>query len=595
MPLSFAQTTSPVTSNHVGKFQPVGWGDSHDSCAADGIHVLLDGFVGLGNDSAVTPDEKTSILSTSDQLSRLYRAKGADLFNHLRGSFALALWDPAANRLLLGIDPFGTRSVYYAVANGVLYFALRISRLVEREEIARDIDFNTVYFYINHSFIPAPHTIFTNIRRIEPGQYLSWQRGELRIEQYWDMTYVEDESLKEEDAASLVASAVEQSVHFHLECKSPPIESLGAFLSGGTDSSTIAGLMSRRTGSPVNTFSVGFDEEQYNEIHYARVAAKHFSCKGHEYFVRADKALVALKVISQEFDEPFGNSSALPTYFCLKMAREAGVETMFAGDGGDELFGGNERYLTEKVFWYYQNLPSWVRSLADPATRLLPHVNPFGKVRRYVAKANLDAPARFFAYQLYYRDHADEFLTDAFRDAIEPDFPLRLPHRHYERAGNVSRLNRLLYMDLKLAIGDNDLFKVNRMAESQGIEVRYPFLDKQVAVASAQIPSDLKLKGCSKRYIFKKAFSNLLPEEILRKKKHGFGLPTGDWLRHDSRFRDLARSLLLDSRSIQRGYFKKAALEGLLCKHDQESSGYFGSHIWNFMMLELWHHNHFDK
>jgi asparagine synthase (glutamine-hydrolysing) len=268
---------------------------------------------------------------------------------------------------------------------------------------------------------------------------------------------------------------------------------------------------------------------------------------------------------------------------------------MFAGDGGDELFGGNTRYITEKVFTLYHHIPISIRRWSDVVAEMVPSVSYLQKFKNYVLKSNQPAIERFFAYQLYFRDHAGEYLTDEFAESLDLEFPLEVPKQHYQRAGDISPLNRLLYVDLKLAISDNDLFKVNRMAERQGIEVRYPFLDPLVSQAAGKVPVGMKVKGWSKRYVFKKAFENLLPQEILRKKKHGFGLPTGDWLRRDPGFRDLARSLLLDSRSVQRGYFKRAALEKLLQLHDAETSSYYGSHIWNFMMLELWHRTHADR
>ncbi|HKX84350.1 MAG TPA: asparagine synthase C-terminal domain-containing protein, partial [Pyrinomonadaceae bacterium] len=340
---------------------------------------------------------------------------------------------------------------------------------------------------------------------------------------------------------------------------------------------------------------VGFDETPYNEIHFARVAASHFKSNLHEYFVRPNAALKALPELVQAFDEPFGNSSALPTYFCVKGAQEAGVNLMFAGDGGDELYGGNERYLTEKVFSYYQRIPAWLRKGTDLVADVLPAIYPCSKVKNYVHKANLSCAERFFHYQLFYRHHAQEYFTDEFYAGLNLEYPLTIPKSLFERARDAHWLNRLLYVDLRLAISDNDLFKVNRMAESCGIQVRYPYLDKKVAAASARIPAKLKLKGWEKRYIFKKAFAALLPRDILQKKKHGFGLPTGEWLRSDPGFRDLARSLLLDSRSIQRGYFKRRAIEELLHRHTAETSNYYGSHIWNFMMLEMWHRYHFDR
>ena len=246
------------------------------------------------------------------------------------------------------------------------------------------------------------------------------------------------------------------------------------------------------------------------------------------------------------------------------------------------------------MFTLYHGIPSWIKRGTDLASGLLPKVNPWRKVRNYIDKANQPVADRFFCYQLYFRDHASDYFTDEFQNVIDLDFALRIPQQHYERIGDVSPLNRLLYMDLKLAIADNDLFKVNRMAEGLGIQVYYPYLDSHVAAMSGQIPAELKLKRWSKRYIFKKAFGKLLPKEILTKTKHGFGVPTGDWLRTHAGFRDLARSLLLDSRSTQRSYFRRKALEELLEKHDAESSSYYGSQIWNFMMLELWHRSHAD-
>jgi asparagine synthase (glutamine-hydrolysing) len=574
-------------------FFALGWTRNVEWVESEGVRLLLDGFFGLDGDF-VRGGEKIDA-RVLKRVVHLYRSQGADFLQKLRGSFALALWDSSHNRLLLAIDPFGTRPLYYWQADGVFAFAPRISSLVIRPEIPRRINPDSIYFFLNHSFIPAPFTIYQGIKRLEPGQCLLWQNGVASLRHYWDMVYIEDKNLDEGSSAELISDSVEESVRFLLRNELCSADQLGAFLSGGTDSSTILGLMSRVAGRRVKSFSVGFDEERYNEIRYARLAASRFNSDAHEYFVHPREALEALPELAHEYDEPFGNSSAIPTYFCLKAARDDGVKVMFAGDGGDELFAGNERYLTEKVFSLYQRVPSWLRKGTDFAAEHLPSVYPLRKVRNYIDKANLPTADRFFSYQLYFRENAIRFFTDDFRESLDLDFPLRVPRLHYERAGNASELNRLLYMDLKLAIADNDLFKVNRMAESHGVQVRYPFLDIQVAAVSGKIPAGLKLKSWEKRYIFKKAFENLLPVEILRKKKHGFGLPTGDWLRNNPGFRELAHSLLLDQRSMQRGYFKRKSVEDLLINHDKEPSGYYGSHIWNFMMLELWHRSHFDR
>ena len=587
----YSRTGYPVSTK---PFLPLGWTADRQVLRQDGTWIMVDGFIGNGGSARPLPvnDKKEEQLR---RLLQLYEKGGLEFLRQLRGSFCLALWDAQASRLLLAVDHFGTRPMYYWSGGGMLVFAPRISCFSYRHEIPRAIDVNALFFYLNHSFIPAPFTIYKDIKRLEPGQVLIWEKGRVVVQWHWDMNYDEDEGIREMDAAATVRSAVEESLRFLLRNESHTNDQRGAFLSGGTDSSTVVGLMSEITGVRTNSFSVGFAEEQYNEIDYARIAAKHFNSQAHEHFVRAPEALEAMSLIAQQYDEPFGNSSAIPTFVCLKMARDAGIEVMFAGDGGDELFAGNERYITEKVFSLYHRIPPRLRKVTNFAAKVFPSVYPWRKFRNYVYKANQPAIDRFFAYQLYIRDHAGEFLTFDFRDMLNFDFPLEIPRRQYERMGNASPLNRLLYVDLKLAIADNDLFKVNRMAECQGIQVRYPYLDPIVAAVSSKIVTALKLKGWQKRYIFKKAFADLLPREILQKKKHGFGLPTGHWLRTDPGFRELARSLLLEPRSLQRGYFNRAALEKLLRMHDEERSAYYGTHIWNFMMLELWHRNFVDE
>jgi asparagine synthase (glutamine-hydrolysing) len=567
------------------------WEGWDQVCSISGVYLFVEGFAGSSDEFRTTNGGRPE--SWGAPIIDLYKAQGTRFLNRLRGSFAIALWDAFKKTLIIGTDHFGTRSIYVWGKDNRIAFATRIARLARCAEIPKLIERNSIYFYLNHSFIPAPFTIYKDIRRLEPGHFLQWTNGRVTCQRYWDMAYDEDSSLTEDAAAESVRSCVQDSVRFALRTGVRD-ERMGAFLSGGTDSSALVGLLSQISGKKTQSFSVGFDEAAYNEISYARIAARHFNSDAHEYFVRANEALEAMPTLAMAYDEPFGNSSAIPTYFCLKLARDAGMQIMFAGDGGDELFGGNERYITEKVFTLYHKIPSAARTLIDQTAKIIPTFYPWRKIKNYVYKANLPACERFFTYQLYFRDHADEYLTDEFRESIDLEFALDVPRQHYFRAGNIAALNRLLYVDLKLAVADNDLFKVNRTAGIYGIQVRYPYLDPLVGRISGKIPARLKVKGWSKRYIFKKAFENFLPKAILKKKKHGFGLPTGDWLRHNRGFRDLARSLLLDSRAIQRGYLKRSAVEQLLKLHDSEASSYFATHIWNLMMLELWHRHHAD-
>jgi asparagine synthase (glutamine-hydrolysing) len=558
------------------------------------LRLCLDGNIQINGEPLADANGSGKDISVETLLHQ-YRIKGEEFLKDASGDFRLALWDSEKQKLLLALDPFATRPLYYSCAKGVLVFAPRISCFSALPEISKEVDPNVVYFYLNHSFIPAPFTIYRDIRRLEPGHYLCWQDGRITVSQYWDIQYDEDRSLTADAASDLVRSTVERSVRSHLGAQGCSMQEIGAFLSGGTDSSTLVGLMSKVMVGRTKTFSVGFEEERYNEIHYARTAAAYFNAEAYEHFVSADNALAALHLLTAYFDEPFGNSSAIPSYFCLRMAKEAGIRVMFAGDGGDELFAGNERYLGEKYFLPFDILPIRLQSICGRMAAFFPGVYPLRKIRRYIERASEPNPKRFFHYQLFLSEHADDFFTENFRIDLDRDFPLTIPQQHYRKVIGAAPLNRLLYMDLKMCIADNDLFKVNRMAEALGVKVCYPYLDRGLAEITGKIPVGLKLKGFQKRYIFKRAFAGLLPDEILRKKKHGFGLPIAHWLREHAGFREMARSLLLEPSALRRGYFRRNALEDLLRRHDQEKSDFYAPFIWNLMMLELWHRNHKDK
>jgi asparagine synthase (glutamine-hydrolysing) len=575
-------------------FQALGVDGFSDGASTEGIHLFLDGDIQIDGDP-LTDANGPGREFLRAACFRHYQKKNEEFLKDISGGFRLALWDSERQKLLLAVDPFATRPLYYSYVNGLFIFAPRISCFWAVREISREIDPNVLYFYLNHSFVPAPYTVYRHINRLQPGHFLSWQGRRIRIRQYWDIQYEEDRSLTANAAASLLRSAVERSVRSYLDAQKCDMRQIGAFLSGGTDSSTLVGLMTKIGNSRIKTFSVGFAEQHYDEIHYARVAAVRFNADAHECFVNADEALAAVPTLAEQFDEPFGNSSAIPTYFCLRMAREAGVQVMFAGDGGDELFAGNERYLSEKYFCLYDGLPAGLQIWSDRLSALLPEANPWRKVRRYIERAREPNPDRFFHYQLFLCQQADRFFTQEFKRLLKNDFPLEMPRRHYEKVRTAHPLNRLLYMDLKMCIADNDLFKVNRMAEALNMKVCYPYLDRELAEIMGKIPAGLKLKGFQKRYIFKRAFEKLLPQEILSKKKHGFGLPIAHWLRTHSGFREMAHSLLLDPVSLQRGYFTRNALEKLLRQHEEEKSDFYGAFIWNLTMLELWHRKHADK
>lgn len=524
-------------------------------------------------------------------IAALYRRYGIDCVRQLEGAFAFAIWDSRQGQLLLATDPFGIRPIHYVWDGTRLIFGSRLNAILMAPGVSRQIDPTAVYQYFFYSCIPTPYTIYQGIKKLPPGHCLLLNPSGIQIKQYWGMRFEEDFSKPASYFAQGIRERMAQAVRAHIGYDSQS-ETLGAFLSGGTDSSTVTGLLGQALDRPSRTFSIGFAEHRFNEIEYARIAARHFKTEHHEYFVKPEDAVALIPELVQSYDEPFGNASSVPTFYCAKLACEQGVNVMLAGDGGDELFGGNTRYAADKVFEVYQQLPRWVRhGCLEPLLFGLPL--PAGgvieKARKYVRRSNLPQPRRFFSYNLLYTVDPCELFSDDFLAVVPQDCALKVAEDYYHNAHANALLNRLLNIDLKITITDNDLRKVTRMCELANLRVRYPMLDRQLAEFSGAIPARLKVKGFNKRYIFKEAFRSFLPPEILAKKKHGFGLPISLWLREAPRLREMARDVLLSEASLQRGYFKRSFLQNLFELHRKDNTNFFGDNLWVFLMLELWH------
>ena len=522
-------------------------------------------------------------------------ARGGRGLDRVRGAFALALWDAPARRLLLAVDPFGLRRLYYAAAGDTLAFSSRPLAALAIPGVSRDLDPDAAYAYLNFGTVPAPQTMHRAVRRLPAGHILVWQDGRLTLERYWDLRY-DERPLPTAAAAAALWRHTEDAVREAVRGLDP--KHAGAFLSGGTDSSTVVGFMSRIAGERVNAFSIGFAEERYNELAYAELAARHFEAAHYTKLVTADDALACVPDLIEAYDEPFGNDSAIPTYLCAKLAREAGVQTLLAGDGGDEIFGGNERYRRDRILARYQRLPAALRAGGiEPLLRALPPggLGPLGKAQRYVQRATTPNPARFYDSEFFVARERRRLLHPDFQAAVTPDWPHLVAQRHFDAAGAASELNRLLYVDLKITLADNDLFKVTRTAQAAGLAVRFPMLDRRLVEFTATLPAWHKVRGTEKRHLFKRAFAPLLPPEILAKKKHGFGLPVADWLRSHQGFRDFARDTLLSRRALERGYFAPGAVESLFRLHAEDSTAFYGSVLWTLVMLEAWHGRHGDR
>lgn len=522
-------------------------------------------------------------------IAELYLRHGEEFVKKLDGVFAIAVWDERERKLLLARDRLGVKPICYAESRSTLIFASHPTGVLASRLIAKDVNLRAIVDYLNFNVVPAPNTAYEGVFKLKPGEYLVWHRGQTRKAYYWELRYTEEARGTERQLAEELFARLEESVR--VTSSDLASDQTGCFLSGGTDSSSIAGLFSGIRQRSINAFSIGFAEQRFDELGYAKLAAKHFGLTHFERILRPDEAYDLIPKIVGIFDEPFANASAIPTYACLELAKSHGISTMLAGDGGDELFGGNERYRIHQVYDLYQRVPASVRKLLEPALFSIPADSGFiGKTKTYIRRSNVPNPERYCRWRLLQVFPSTEVLGDAM-PSVNGD-SLAAVRAHHRAAPAHSELNRLLYIDVNMTLGDEDIPKVVCTAEQNAINVRFPYLNQSLAEFSARLPVHLKVKGFEKRYLFKRATRDFLPPEILQKKKHGFGLPIGIWLKTDPKLRAMSRDVLLSPTAYQRGYFRREFIEKLMSNLDLDDTPYYGDLLWVFLMLELWHRKH---
>jgi asparagine synthase (glutamine-hydrolysing) len=557
--------------------------------AVHGSFFNLSEIIGEAGD----PREQTKLLLS------LYQKQGIGFVEHLRGEFVLVVWNGSEETLSIVTDRFRVHPLFYYQDPEKFVFASSMKALTACPlEITRSIKPSALVTMVASYMIPTPHTIFNEIKKMPPGSYLVMKQGYVTVKPYWDVQFSGASTFSKKNMAEALRRQFDEAVSVRLAIDVPPSR-IGTFLSGGVDSSTVTGVVTKLLKNPVSSFSIGFQEKRFNEMEYARIAAKAFGAHHYEYFVSPEDTVSAIPILVEAFDEPYGNSSAVPAYFCAKLAKEHGIESLYAGDAGDELFVGNKRYATQKLFDYYFSVPAWMRRfLIEPlffgvGSRI--PVPLFDKGKRYIQRANAGYPARLCAHGLYEVIPLVELFDDGILEAIGKDYnPDFAVYEHYNRASATSELDRQLYIDLKLIITDNDLIKVVKTTEAAGITVRFPFIDHRFVEFAASVPSALKMRGLRLRSFFKDAYSDLLPPEIRRKTKQGFGLPIPIWLRHHNGLNEMMRDLVLSPKSVQRGYFKKKMLEDIVERHKTDSTSFYGTVLWNLMMLELWHRRYWN-
>lgn len=518
-------------------------------------------------------------------LQDAYRQRGSGFLAGQPNPAALVLIDAERQCLILATDPIGLINIYYAQTASGLVFGSSADFVVRHTDVSDTISPQSIYDYVYFHHVPSPNTIYRQIKKLEGGQCLIYQDGRITLQRYWAPSFQEHTVSLQQAGRELQGLLIDA-----VKCNVDNQDNTGAFLSGGLDSSSVAGALSKVFPGQAKTFSMGFPVEGYNEIEYANIAVKHFNTRQHEYYVTPEDTVNAVPLIAAYYDEPFGNSSALAAYYCAKLAKENGIKRLLAGDGGDEIFAGNERYAKQMLFEHYHRLPGFATAVLEAGLKRLPAVVasqklPF-KAKRYIEQANAAMPDRMQDYNFLHRhDVADIFQSD-FLTQVKTGEPLQLLRDCYHRPENASILNRMLYMDWKTTLHDNDLVKVNRMCEMAGVEVCYPLLDQRIVDLSCRIPSSSKLKGQQLRWFYKQAMTDFLPEQIINKSKHGFGLPFGIWLKDHQPLKALAYDAIHDLK--KRDYFKPQFLDHAIDMHQSIHAAYYGELIWILMMLELW-------
>ena len=518
-------------------------------------------------------------------LAQGYGSKGTGVLAALSGACALAILD-RRGEAVLSIDRMGTRPLCYCVVARTLVFGSTLEAISAFPGSTAEIDRQAIYDYVYFHMVPGPRTIHAGRHRLLPGSLLTWRNGESATRPYWEMRYAEDEKRPMPELKRDFLAVLRKGVR-----EAAQGGAVGTFLSGGTDSSTVAGILGEVTGHPARTYSIGFEAQGYDEMGYARIAARHFGTQHHEYYVTPADVVSAIPRIAEVHDQPFGNSSAVPTYFCAKLAKDDGVDVLLGGDGGDELFGGNERYAKQYLYSLYSDLPRGLRKgLIEPVAFLPPEIGIAGKVQRYIRNASLPMPARYDNYNFVERLGAGNMFTPEFLGTVDGRQPPMMLDHAYGNARAHSLINRMLALDLRFTLADNDLPKVARACELAGLEVRFPLLDDAVVSFSSALAPRLKLRGTRLRYFFKESLRGFLPDEIIAKTKHGFGLPLGPWLQTHRPLRQLALDSLADLK--KRGVVRPEFINELTSTHVESHAGYYGTMVWVLMMLEHWLKRH---
>jgi asparagine synthase (glutamine-hydrolysing) len=533
-------------------------------------------------DDLVKRGHRFSTHSDTETIVHLYEEYGEECFARLRGMFAIALWDSREHKLLLARDRVGKKPLYYAADAKRILFGSELKCLLATDSLPRDIDTQALSDYFSLGYVPAPKTIYRAAKKLLPGHYLVASAKGVRIERYWDISFNHVDNRSEEEWCEILRHQLCEVTRMRLMSEVP----LGAFLSGGVDSSAVVAMMAKIMRRPVTTCSIGFEEQEYDESAFARKVSEQFNTDHHEQIVRPD-ALDVLNKLVWHYDEPFADSSAIPTYYVSQVARRY-VTVALGGDGGDENFAGYRRY-------YFDHMENQMRGFI-PAPIRSAVFGPLGRVYPALAwaprflrgKATFQSLARsplegyFNSISIFRPGEKSNLFTKDFRQSLNGYDAIDVLQQYYDRADTPDLLSRIQYVDMKTYLTDDILAKVDRASMAVSLEVRAPLLDHKLMETVATIPSSLKLSGREGKYIFKKAMAPILKSEILDRRKQGFAVPLDRWFRQD--LKDLTYEALFstDDGILDRTFLKKI--------WDQHQKGTYdrSAHLWSVLMFRKW-------
>ena len=530
--------------------------------------------------------------SDTEVIIHLYEERGVECLRELRGMFAFALWDGRKRTLFCARDRIGQKPFCYRAEPDRFLFASEIKSILQAPDVPRQLSLTGLHHYLTYQYVPHPGTMFEGIHKLAPAHYLLWRDGKTEIHEYWRPKFGTAERLSTDEYVERLRELMTESVKLRLISDVP----LGAFLSGWMDSSIVVGLMAKLSNAPVKTFAIGFEEKRFDELEYARTVAEHFGTDHQEFVVRP-KAMEIIPKLVWHYDEPFADSSAVPTWYVSEMTRRH-VTVALTGDGGDEGFAGYPRYRAVRLAGWFDKLPGFARrALAGRFWEKLPVSVKQKTLRRRAQRLflalNMAPRERYARWCAIFDDsrkhplYAPELLA-----ALESDPSWRILDAEYEKVPEVDFLGQTTFVDFMRYMPDDLCCKVDIAGMAHSLECRAPFLDHKLIEFVGTVPTDLKLRRFGGKYLLRRAFDHMLPKAVLKRKKMGFGVPIADWFRGE--LKDYVQDVLLDPSTLKRGYFKPESVEALVDEHVSQRFDH-GYRLWSLLMFELWHRRFLDE